>query len=96
MKYAYDCSGGRHRLLWTSDHLEKDTTYGYGADGLLWSVCGGEYRFYHYDYRGSVVAVTDMDGNITDTLKYDAYGSTVQRTGDSNLIFGYNGQLNIH
>ncbi len=67
MKYAYDCSGGRHRLLWTSDHLEQDTTYGYGADGLLWSVCGGEYRFYHYDYRGSVVAVTDMDGNITDT-----------------------------
>ena len=95
MKYAYDCSGGRHRLLWTSDHLEKDTTYAYGADGLLWSVCDGEYRFYHYDYRGSVVAVTDMDGNITDTVKYDAYGSTIERTGDSNLIFGYNGQYGV-
>ena len=95
MKYAYDCSGGRHRLLWTSDHLEKDTTYAYGADGLLWSVCDGEYRFYHYDYRGSVVAVTDMDGNITDTVKYDAYGSVVERTGDSNLIFGYNGQYGV-
>ena len=94
-KYTYDSPGGRHRLLWTSDHLEKDTIYGYGADGLQWSVCDGEYRFYHYDYRGSVVAVTDIDGNVTDTVKYDAYGSTVERTGESSLIFGYNGQYGV-
>lgn len=50
---------------------------------------------YHYDYRGSVVAVTDIDGNVTDTLKYDAYGSITERTGDSKLIFGYNGEYGV-
>ena len=43
----------------------------------------------------SVVAVTDKDGNITDTLKYDAYGSVIERTGDSKLIFTYNGQYGV-
>ena len=95
MKYAYDCSGGRSRLVWTSDHNLKVTSYYYGAEGLLWSRCNGEYQVYHYDYRGSVVAVTDIDGNVTDTLKYDAYGSTIERTGESALIFGYNGQYGV-
>ena len=39
MKYAYDCSGGRSRLVWTSDHNENVTSYFYGAEGLLWSRC---------------------------------------------------------
>ncbi|MCI9449404.1 MAG: hypothetical protein HFE30_04035 [Clostridiales bacterium] len=42
-----------------------------------------------------MVAVTDIDGNVTDTLKYDAYGSVSERTGDSALIFGYNGQYGV-
>ena len=50
---------------------------------------------YHYDYRGSVIAVTDIDGNITDTLKYDAYGKVSERTGNSSLIFGYNGRYGV-
>ncbi len=95
MKYAYDCSGGRSRLVWTSDHNLNVSSYFYGAEGLLWSRCNGEYQVYHYDYRGSVVAVTDIDGNVTDTLKYDAYGSTIERTGESALIFGYNGQYGV-
>ncbi|MCI8610760.1 MAG: RHS repeat protein [Clostridiales bacterium] len=28
MKYSYDSSGGRHRLLWTSSHLEEVSIYG--------------------------------------------------------------------
>ncbi len=95
MQYLYDSSGGRSRLIWTSDHNENETSYFYGTEGLLWSRCNGEYMVYHYDYRGSVVAVTDIDGNVTDTLKYDAYGSTIERTGDSKLIFTYNGQYGV-
>ena len=67
-KYTYDCSGGRHRLVWTIDHNYKETIYGYGAEGLTWSLSDGEYQIYHYDYRGSVIAVTDIEGNVTDTI----------------------------
>lgn len=94
-KYTYDTSDGRNRLVWTIDHEYNVTTYAYGADGLIWSLCNGEYMIYHYDYRGSVVAVTDIDGNITDTIKYDAYGSVAERTGTNKLIFGYNGKYGV-
>ena len=33
MKYAYDCSGGRSRLVWTSDHNLNVSSYYYGAEG---------------------------------------------------------------
>ena len=91
-KYTYDCSGGRHRLVWTIDHNYKETIYGYGAEGLTWSLSDGEYQIYHYDYRGSVIAVTDIEGNVTDTIQYDTYGGVAKRTGESQLIFGYNGR----
>lgn len=94
-KYTYDTSDGRNRLVWTIDHEYNVTTYAYGAEGLIWSLCDGEYMIYHYDYRGSVVAVTDIDGNVTDTIKYDAYGSVAERTGTSKLIFGYNGKYGV-
>jgi|GEM_PF-2227018 len=58
----------------------------------MWSLCNGTYRVYHYDYRGSVVAVTDINGTVTDTIRYNAYGSVYARTGSANLIFGYNGR----
>lgn len=66
--------------------------FAYGADGLMWSKSNGEYKIYHYDYRGSVVAVTDENGNLTDEIRYNAYGSVVGRTGTDLLIIGYNGR----
>lgn len=95
MKYTYDCAGGRSRLVWTSSHLYEVTTYAYGAEGLIWSRTDGSYQVYHYDYRGSVIAVTDIDGNITDTITYTAYGKQASRTGTSKLIFGYNGRHGV-
>jgi RHS repeat-associated protein len=34
----------------------------------------------------------DAAGNITDTLAYDTYGKLINRTGTSEIIFGYNGR----
>ena len=47
---------------------------------------------YHYDYRGSTVAITDDSGAVTDTFEYDSYGKLINRTGESFVIFGYNGR----
>ncbi len=85
----------RNRLIWSKNEQLKVTTYAYGADGLMWSLCEGEFKIYHYDYRGSVVAVTDIDGNVTDTVRYNAYGGVSKRTGTSKLIFGYNGKYGV-
>lgn len=95
MQYTHDTSDGRNRLIWTKDQDNVETIYGYGADGIVWSLCNGEYKFYHYDYRGSVKAVTSIDGTITDTIKYDVYGCVEERTGESELIIGYNGEYGV-
>ena len=67
------------------------TKYVYGL-GLIGEETGGSFKTYHFDYRGSTAAITDINGNITDTFKYDTYGNLVSRTGTSVVIFLYNGR----
>lgn len=49
-------------------------------------------KTYHFDSRGSTIAITDMNGSVTDTFVYDTYGKCISRTGTSDVIFGYNGR----
>ena len=67
------------------------TKYVYGL-GLIGEEKEGCFKTYHFDYRGSTVAITDINGNITDIFEYDTYGRIISRTGDSFVIFGYNGR----
>ncbi len=67
------------------------TKYVYGL-GLIGEEKCGEFKTYHFDYRGSTIAVTDTSGNVTDTFEYNAYGKIVSRTGNSDIIFCYNGR----
>ena len=60
--------------------------------GLIGEEKGGEFKTYHFDYRGSTNAITDENGSITDTFEYDTYGKLISKTGSSFVIFGYNGQ----
>ena len=68
--------------------------YVYGL-GLIGEEVGGSFKTYHFDYRGSTVAVTSESGSITDTFAYDTYGKQTARTGESDIIFGYNGKYGV-
>ncbi len=67
------------------------TKYVYGL-GLIGEEKCGEFKTYHFDYRGSTVAITDINSNINDTFKYDTYGKMTEHIGSSFVIFGYNGR----
>jgi RHS repeat-associated protein len=67
------------------------TKYVYGK-GLIGEEVDNTFKTYHFDCRGSTVAITDANGNVTDTFAYDTYGKLVCRTGDTPIIFGYNGR----
>ncbi len=67
------------------------TKYVYGLS-LIGEEIDSTFKTYHFDLRGSTVAITDASGNITDTFKYDTYGNVILRTGTSDVIFGYNGR----
>jgi RHS repeat-associated protein len=50
---------------------------------------------YHYDYRGSTVALTDSNGMPTDRIEYSAYGMTTYRAGTNDTPFLYNGRYGV-
>jgi len=49
------------------------TYYVYGL-GLIGQETGGEYLSYHFDYRGSTVALTDETGTVVERFLYSPYG----------------------
>ena len=46
---------------------------------------------YHYDYRGSTVALTDGNGNVTDRMEYSLYATTTYRSGTNATPFLFSG-----
>ncbi len=72
--------------------------YIYGV-GLLYQVTetatATNTRAYIYDYRGSTVALTDDNGNVTDRIEYSAYGLTTYRAGTSDTPFLFNGKYGV-
>ena len=88
--YAYNTNGRLSQLLVkTTDSIV--TKYVYGL-GLIGEETSGSFKTYHFDYRGSTTAITDINGNVTDTFAYDTYGNLISRTGTSVVIFLYNGR----
>jgi RHS repeat-associated protein len=49
-------------------------------------------RIYHFDSRGSTLALTDPGGAVTDRYAYAPYGAIVGREGDTENPFTYNGR----
>jgi len=88
--YTYDTNCRLSKLVCKTTNGVV-TKYVYGK-GLIGEEVGGAFKTYHFDCRGSTIAITDASGNITDTFAYDTYGKLISRTGTSEVIFGYNGR----
>ena len=88
--YTYNTNCKLSQLL-TKTTNGVVTKYVYGL-GLIGEESSSTFRTYHFDFRGSTVAVTDASGTLTDTFAYDTYGKCIARTGTSDIIFGYNGR----
>ncbi|MBU6426624.1 hypothetical protein KGQ27_00045 [Patescibacteria group bacterium] len=50
---------------------------------------------YHYDIQGSTVALSDSNGNVTDSYAYDSFGGLANNDGDSPQSFRYLGRYGI-
>ena len=88
--YTYNTNCKLSQLLTKTTH-EITTKYVYGH-GLIYQEKQERLKVFHYDYRGSTVAVTDDWSSVIITFKYDTYGNVIDRTGTTYLIFGYNGR----
>jgi RHS repeat-associated protein len=72
--------------------------YVYGP-GLLYQVTettnGEKTLTYHYDYRGSTIALSDDNGLVTDRMEYSAYATLTYRAGTSDTPFLFNGYYGV-
>ena len=72
--------------------------YVYGA-GLLYQITETASKTntltYHYDYRGSTIALSADSGLVTDRIEYSAYGLTAYRTGTNDTPFLFNGRYGV-
>ena len=72
--------------------------YVYGA-GLLYqvteTVASTNTLTYHYDYRGSTVALTDGNGNVTDRMEYSLYATMTYRVGTNEAPFLFDGRYGV-
>lgn len=50
---------------------------------------------YHYDFRGSTVALTDDNGMVTDRIEYSLYATATFRSGTNDTPFLYNGRYGV-
>ena len=92
--YTYNTNCKLSQLLTkTTNGIVTKYVYGKGLIGE--QKCDEGFKTYHFDYRGSTVAITDQRGNITDTFKYDTYGNMTEHIGNSFVIFGYNGRDSV-
>lgn len=72
--------------------------YIYGA-GLLYEITETATTTntltYHFDFRGSTIALTDANGNVTDRVEYSPYATTTYRSGTNDTPFLYNGRYGV-
>ena len=92
-QYTYNTNAELSQLL-VKTTGSTVTKYVYG-NGLIGEETNNTFKTYHFDYRGSTVAITDSNGTVTDTFTYDSYGNVISRTGTTDLIFLYNGEYGV-
>ncbi len=69
--------------------------YVYGLGLLYEADDSGNTKTYHYDCRGSTVALTDGGGIVTDRIEYSPYGLTTHRSGATDTPFLFNGRYGV-
>jgi RHS repeat-associated protein len=75
------------------------TNYYVYGNGLLYEidVTGSttSLLYYHFDVRGSTIALTDPNGNLTDQFEYSPYGTETYHAGTNITPFLYNARYGV-
>jgi len=93
-KFTLNPLSSFNQVLISENYLGEKTYYVYGL-GLISEEKNSEMSYYHFDFRGSTIALTDASELVTDTFEYDAYGKVMSHTGSSATMFKYVGQYGV-
>ena len=92
-RFVIDPNGLLDRVL-VRTTANTQTYYVYGL-GLIGQEQNGVYQQYHFDPRGSTVALTDTNGRVIDQYWYGPYGERLGHTGNADTPFQFNGRYGV-
>jgi RHS repeat-associated protein len=90
--FLVDTSGGLSHVVAETDAEGNLIAQHVRGDDLLAVIRPSETRFFHADGLGSIRALTDDLGNVTDTYEYSAFGELVSHVGADSQPFAFAGQ----
>ena len=92
-RYVVDPNAVLSRVLMETDGAGTPIAYYVHGLGLISrESAAGTYQTYHYDLRGSTLALKDSRGIGTDSYRYGPYGELVFTEGTTANPFRYNGR----
>jgi len=92
IQYVVNSQPALSQVLVKEDNGQK-TFYVYGL-GLIGQESNGEYLNYHFDFRGSTVALTDETAQVVERFQYSPYG--VLLSGSASITpFLFNGMYGV-
>jgi RHS repeat-associated protein len=91
--YVVNSQPALSQVLVKTEADGTQTFYVYGL-GLIGQETGGEYTSYHFDFRGSTVALTDETAQVIERFQYSPYGLLL--SGDATKTpFLFNGMYGV-
>lgn len=94
-KYVLDILGMSKILLETDNSGNAQNYYIYGL-GLISRVKpNGTTHYYHYDFRGSTLAMTDANATVTHYYAYDEFGNMLDAQEQDFNSFRYIGKYGV-
>ena len=90
-KFVLDVLGMSQVLMETDFSNNPQNYYVYGLGLISRIKPDGTTRYYHGDFRGSTVAITDAAQNVTHSYQYDAFGKTMHAVEEDENIFKFVG-----
>lgn len=94
-RYVINPNARLSQVLIKTDDQGNKTFYVYGLGLIGQEEANGTYKTYHFDRRGSTVAITDENGNVTDHFQYAPYGELVRHDGPTATPFMFNGRYGV-
>ncbi|WP_455718515.1 polymorphic toxin-type HINT domain-containing protein, partial [Anaerosporobacter sp.] len=90
--YVVDTSGELAQVVAECTADKEEQAYYTRGQELLSMERDSKSYYYVYDGHGSVRALTDQAGTVTDTYEYDAYGNLLSKTGTTENDYLYVGE----
>ena len=95
-RFILDTNGSLSHVLADTDATGTVNAYYIYGRGLVSRIASnGTALYYHYDVRGSTIALTDAAGNPTDQYAYDPFGKIANSLGTSANPFKYVGKYGV-